>query len=105
MQINGKELGMAYTVGAHVEWQNWIVANSEKSLVQAKLESVIIMHKWWCLQNKIPEKERVTREEILAQPNSIFDEMTDLAEAIMKNDKEVTVEAKSKNPTSAGARG
>ena len=104
MQINGKELGMAYTVGAHVEWQNWIVAHQNDSLAQAKLESVMIMHKWWCQQNKIPEKQRVTREEILAQPHGIFDEMLELAEAVMKADKEQSVEAKTKNPTGAEAR-
>lgn len=101
MEVNGKELGMAYTVGAHTEWQNWVVANPNKSLADAKLESVIIMHKWWCLQNKIPEKQRVTREEILAQPFAIFDEMTNLAEAVMKGDKHQSIEARSKNRKSA----
>lgn len=101
MQINGKELGMAYTIGAHTEWQSWVVANPEKSLAEAKVESVVIMHKWWCRLNKVAEKQRVTREEILSQPFEIFEEMTTLAEATMKSDKHQSIEAKSKNQTRA----
>lgn len=101
MEINGKELGMAYTVGAHTEWQSWVVANPEKSLAEAQVESVVIMHKWWCRLNKTPEKQRVTREEILEQPYEIFKEMTTLAEATMKADKHQSIEAESKNQKSA----
>lgn len=105
MQINGKELGMAYTVGAHAEWQNWVVANPNKSLADAKVESVVIMHKWWCRLNKVPEKQQVSREEILSQPFAVFEEMVALAEGVMKVDKHQSVEAKSKNPRGAGPRG
>lgn len=105
MQINGKEFGMTYTVGAHCEWQDWVVAHSDMSLEHAKIESAYIMHKWWCLLNKIPEKQRVTHEELFYQPYAVHKEALSLAEAIMKGDKETTIEAKSKNPGSAEARG
>ena len=105
MQINGKELGMAYTTGAHLDFQDWVVSHPKDSLAHAQIESVIIMHKWWCLLNSVPEKDRVTREEILALPHAgNFDEMLTLAQAIMKGDKQQSVEAKVKNPEGAGGK-
>ena len=94
MKINGKELGMAYTVGAHTDWDNYVVKNQQTvSVTAGMIEKVIIMHRWWAIINKVPESKRVTREEILAQPDRVFDEMVNLSVAIEKGDSEKSIEA------------
>ncbi len=105
MKINGKELGLAYTVGAHCEWDSYIVKNQQTAVSEAQIERIMIMHRAWCRANKVPDAQKVTRDEILSQPNRIFDEMVNLAEATAKADSEVTIEAESKNARSTEATG
>lgn len=97
MTINGKELGMIYTVGAHIRWNSYIVSHQQSAFAEAQLEKVLIMHDEWCRLNKVPEGKKVTKTELLAQPYSVFDEMVKLCEAQVKADGETTIEADGKN--------
>lgn len=105
MNINGKELGLYYSVWAHISWNNYIVKNPQMSVAEAQLEKVMLMHKAWGKANKVPESKLVTKDDILALPNRYFNEIVALADAQEKADTEVSVEAVSKNATSTKAKG
>lgn len=44
MTINGREVGFAWTSGAYVDYNDWIVRNASSSVVRAKIQRAIIMH-------------------------------------------------------------
>lgn len=105
MLINGKEMGMMYTVGAHCKF-NTLVAKrgNEISFAEAQIEKALIMHEEWARVNKIPEGKRVTKSDLYAQPKRAFDELVALMDAQEKSDTETTIEAVgSKNAKSAEA--
>lgn len=96
MEINGKEFGMAYTVGAHVRWNSYIVSHQQSAFAEAQFEKALIMHDEWCRINKVPDGKKVTKAELLAQPFRVFEEITQLCDAQVKADGEQTVELEGK---------
>lgn len=104
MNIGSKELGMAYTVGAHCAWDTYLATKGQSvSVTEAKVERVLIMHDAWCKLNKVPDSKRVTRGELMNQPDEMFEEMNRIAEDVIKAHSKKTIEAKSKNAESAEA--
>lgn len=43
MTINGREVGFAWTSGAYVDYNDWIVRNASSSVVRARIQRAIIM--------------------------------------------------------------
>lgn len=104
MKIGSKEFGMAYTIGAHSAWDTYLATHGNNvSVTEAKVERALILHDAWCKRNKIADKDRVTKGELMNQPDSMFKEVDRLAEDTMKADSKRTVEAVPKNGTSAEA--
>ena len=90
LEINGRKIGLYYSVWAHCEFNDWVVKNAERSYVSAIVQKAVIMSKAYC------DKEGgkpLTAKEILGLPEYIFEE---LAQAVMdqeKADSTRTVEA------------
>ena len=105
LEINGREIGLTYTVGAHCEFQDWIVKRGKDvSADHGVVQKALIMSKAYCEKNG---GSPLTYEEVKDLP---FYVLLELAEAVAKQeakDSERTVETeepKGKNGESAAEK-
>lgn len=100
MKIQGKEYGLFYSIGAHVAFDNWVIANPKASWTEGVLMKFGFMVMAYNSAHKI-KQEPPTKEQLAMLPNSVFEE---LAEAVMeceKADTERKVEAEPKKGKNA----
>lgn len=91
MQINGREIRFAYTVGAYLNISDALSKNQNLSLTRSKLIITLEMSKAYC---KIHGGEPLKEEEITDLPAYVLEELMEAAEAQRKIDMKQTVEAK-----------
>ena len=103
IKINGKEYGLFYSVEAHIEIDDFIIANPAASLTEGVVVRAIAMNRAYNKANGIKD-EVLKREDILTQPNGVFALLKAAVEEQEKKDSATSVqteEKKTKNAKSA----
>lgn len=101
INVNGKEYGLFYSVGARCKSENYIVNNPKASIVEFKIQQVIYMAEAYGQKNKVDQK--LTQAMIYALPNMDLEEILEEAEKQIEADSTKTVESEpEKNGKSAG---
>ena len=106
MMINGREVGFAWTSGAYVDYNDWIVRNASSSVVRAKIQRAIIMQAEYNRVHMDSTKE-LSVEEIRDIPvydlEDLFAETDRIVETEGKRQVE-TKEPKGKNAKSTAGK-
>lgn len=94
--INGKEYNLYYSIGAHIAYDNWVVANQKASYTEGVIQKFIFMVLAYNNANGIKDNDPPTKEELACLPNSMFEEI--MAEVLRceKADTERKIETESK---------
>lgn len=96
MKINGKEYNLFYSIGAHVEFDNWALAHQKTSYTEGVIQKFILMILAYNDANGITDNDPPTKEEIAKLPNSVFSEIMEAVNACEKADTERKVEVEAK---------
>lgn len=106
MKLEGKEYKLFYSVGAHIAFDNWVVANPKASFVDGIVQKFIIMINAYNMahgEKQTPPK----KEELMNLPNRVLEDIYKAVDEQEKIDTAVTVEAEpvkkgknAKSPTS-----
>ena len=103
-EVNGREIGLFYSVWAHCEYNDWIVKNQNTSVVRAIIQKAVIMSKAYCDVNG---GKPLDPKEIMSLPEYVFEDLVDAVTEQEKTDCERTVEAeepKGKNEEGAAEK-
>ena len=101
MNINGKEYGFYYSVGAVCDFNDWVVKNPERSYYSAVMQKAVVMSKAYC---KVHGGASLTLKELVDLPAYVLLELDNALAEQEKKDSERTVEVaedKSGNAESA----
>lgn len=80
--INGREIGLYYSVWAHCEYSDWLLKNQEdRSFSSGIVTEAVIMSKAYCKEHG---GEPLTAKEILDLPACVF---YDLLKAVQEQEK------------------
>ena len=93
MRINGREIGLLYTIGAFCDYNDYLVANPEVSIARANMQKAVIMSKAYC---EVNGGEPLTLEEVKKLPVYVIDELFPAIQAAEKAGTERTVETQEK---------
>ena len=108
MEINGREVGFAWTTGAYVDYNDWIVRNASASVVRARVQRAVIMNAEYNRINKDKDAKALTVSEIRDLPVYVTEELFALTDEIVKRDGNREVETKDdpeqKNAESTAAK-
>ena len=89
-EINGREIGLAYTVKAHCDFTDWIVKHGQDvSADHALAQKAIIMSQAYCDKNG---GKPLTLEELKDQPFYVLKELGEAVDEQELKDSERTVE-------------
>lgn len=93
MTINGREVGFAWTSGAYVDYNDWIVRNASSSVVRARIQRAIIMQAEY---NRVhnDSTELMTVGEIRDLPVYELEDLLAETDRIVKAEGERQVETK-----------
>lgn len=89
MNINGRDVGLVYTVGVLCNIADYMKDNPDVSGVRLTVFAAVEMSKAYCA---IHGGEPLTEAEVLAMPGSKFQELDETIKAVQENDSEQTVE-------------
>ena len=106
MIINDREVGFAWTTGAYVDYNDWIVKNTNVSVIRARVQRAIFMNEEYIRIHKDGTKP-LTVSEIRDLPVYVTEELFALTDEIVKRDGQRQVEAeepKGKNAESTAAK-
>lgn len=97
MIINGKEYGLAYTIGARCDYDDFVFAHKDEMLsyTHGLIMRAVFMSKAYVATNG---GEALTYEMLRALPNSEFDKLIDEMNRQIEEDSKVTVEAEAAKP-------
>ena len=98
--INGKEYGLFYSVGAHIAYDNWVIANPKASMTEGIIQRFICMVNAYNMEHG-KKNAPPTRQEILSLPNRMLEEIYKAVEEQEKVDTETTVIAEPKKGKNA----
>lgn len=101
MEINGKEYGLFYSIGAHVAFDNWAVSNPKASYTEGVIMKFRMMAMAYNDANGIKDNEPPTKEEIAVLPNYMFEDIMAAVMECEERDTKRTVEAESKKGKNA----
>ena len=104
MEINGKEYGLFYSVGAHIAFDNWAVQHAKSSYAEGVIQKFTCMVLAYNEVNGIKDNDPPTKEDLAKLPNYVFEEI--MAEVLKceKKDSERKVEAEAKGNAKSTAR-
>lgn len=106
MKINNREVGFAWTTGAFVDYNDWIVRNTSASVTRAKVQRAVIMNAEYNRVNKV-EGPVLTIDEIRDLPVYVMEDLFAETDAIVDRDSKRQVEAqepKGKNAKSTAEK-
>lgn len=101
MEINGKEYNLFYSIGAHVAYDNWAVANPKASFTEGIIMKFRMMVMAYNDANRIKDNDPPTKEELAILPNSIFEDIMTAVMECEKRDTERKVESEPKKGKNA----
>lgn len=93
MKINGREVGFAWTAGAFVDYNDWIVRNASSSVVRAKIQRAVIMQAEFNRIHKDSTKA-LTIDEIRDLPVYDLEDLFSETDRIVETDGKRQVETK-----------
>lgn len=102
MKINGKEYNLFYSIGAHVDFDNWAVSHPKASYTEGVMIKFGLMVKAYNNAHGITDNDPPGKEELSGLPNSLFEEIMAEVLECEKRDTERKVEAEPKKAKSAG---
>lgn len=91
MQINGREVGLTYTIGVMCEIGDYVKKHADASNVDVLVTCLIEMSKAYCA---VHGGDPVTKEEIKSLPGSMYEQLQAEVLAIQEGDSATTVETK-----------
>ncbi|MDO4749983.1 MAG: hypothetical protein Q4A39_03985 [Eubacteriales bacterium] len=103
MRINGREVGFAWTTGAYVDYNDWIVRNTSASVTRARIERAAIMNAEYNRIHKDEATKPLTVAEIRDLPVYVTEELFKVTDEVVEREskREVeTEESKEKNAKS-----
>ena len=92
MKINDREVDFAYTVGAHCDFSDWVVAHQDSSSIHAYIIKAIIMHRAYLELTGDTTTKALTEAELRALPGYVYTELFEAIKAAEARDTERTVE-------------
>lgn len=96
MIINGREVGLFYSVGAHCAYSEYLIKHPDESVSSAVIQKAVLMNKAWLdAQKKEGNTDlpaALTRDELYSLPMAVLNELIKEIDAQEKADSEVTVE-------------
>lgn len=102
IKINGKEYNLFYSIGAHIAFDNWAVANQKASYTEGVIQKFIFMVLAYNNANGIKDNDPPEKEELATLPNSVFMEIMEAVNKCEAADTERKVEAEPKKGRGAG---
>ena len=106
MIINDREVGFAWTTGAYVDYNDWIVRNTSASVTRARIERAAIMNAEYNRIHKDAATKPLTVAEIRDLPVYVTEELFKATDEVVEREgkREVeTEEPKEKNAKSTAA--
>lgn len=101
MKINGREIGLLYTVGAHLDFNDWVVLHQKASMATANMQRAIACHRAY-LESEGSDEKPITVEEIRRLPKYVYDELIEeTMKAVEAGSKREVELAEQKNAESA----
>lgn len=103
MIINGRDVKFFYSVGAHCEFDDFIIANPSVSTTTARIREAVILNRAYHEKHPEDKTAPLTEKEIRLLPNAILGQLVEAVAAQELADSEVTIEIeepKSKNAKS-----
>ena len=94
MRINDREVGFAWTTGAYVDYNDWVVNHTNASVSRARLERAVIMSAEYNRINKDKDAKPLTVGEIRDLPVYVMEEIFTETDRIVERDSKRTVETK-----------
>ena len=96
MEINGKEYGLFYSVGANIAFNNWVVGHAKSSYAEGIIQKFTFMVLAYNEVNGIKDNDPPTKEELAKMPNYVFEEIMAAVLRQEKEDSQRQVEAEPK---------
>lgn len=84
LHINGREIGLMYTIGVHCDYSDILIKKPDISVAAALIEKALLMNKAY-LDATRSQAAPLTREELRAMP---FWQFTELTNAIKEQENE-----------------
>lgn len=103
MKINEREVGFAWTTGAYVDYNDWIVRNTSASVTRAKVERAVLMNAEFNRIHKDEATKPLTTGEIRDLPVYMTEELFALTDEIVKRDGQRQIETE--EPKGKNAKG
>lgn len=75
MKINGKEINFALSIGAYCDFNDWCVANSEKSIARANVYKALCMNRAYAQAHE--GADTITEEELMNLPQYMYTALLD----------------------------
>lgn len=102
MKINGTEYGFFWSVGAHLEYDAWVLANQGETYSEAVVQQACIMSKAYNEANGI-KGDGLKKSDLLMLPARVLDQLIDAVNAQIAADTQTTVETKQGKKGAAGS--
>ncbi|MBQ8985878.1 MAG: hypothetical protein IJ100_01330 [Lachnospiraceae bacterium] len=102
MTINGVDYKFFWSVGAHLEYDAWLLANQNATFSEATVQQACIMSKAYNEANGI-KGDGLKKSDLLKLPARVLDELLAAVNAQIKADTEITVETKQGKKEAAGS--
>jgi hypothetical protein len=93
MVINNRQVGFAWTTGAFVDYNDWVVRNQQASVARAKLQRAVIMNAEHLRIHKSKEAP-LTIEELRDLPVYAMEELLAETDAVIERDSKREIETK-----------
>lgn len=93
MEINGREVGFAWTVGAYCDYSDYVAAHEKVSVARANVRQALAMNKAYNELNDI-KTGALTEKELLKLPFSALTKIQKEMEKVMAEDSKTTVDIK-----------
>lgn len=103
MKINGREIGLFYSVGAHCELDDFIVQHPNISETHVRVQEAVILNHAYHLAHPEDKTAPLTTEEILSLPNAVLDNLVREVAQKELEDSGLTVETEETEDTGKNA--
>lgn len=101
MYLNGREVKFAYTAGAYLDYQEWLISKDKVSEALADVQLAIFMHRAYLKMEGIKDIKPLAVDELVNLKYWQLKELIDESQLAKKADSTQTVEVEEKNGKSA----
>lgn len=94
LMINGREVGLMYTIGVHLDYSDFLIKNENISTAEAIIEKAVLMNAAYLAANGIQNISPLTREELRALKFYQFKEILDAVKEAENRDTQIQIHTK-----------